>query len=274
MSQTYDNDLELQDEGADDWDTALRNNFRVLERGFHVRASAAAAISSGQICIVTSAQKVVPYDARSVGLAWPSLMAWKNVSSGASATFVREGIVRSMAVWSGKIIPGEPVFAAPNSLGFAVSSYAGAAYPAGVAIGADAIWFCPGRQFLPERTTQTVSVGPVLVNSYGDFAMSLGNRGYASLLRVNAQSADAFKVQFWSGSARVNSEQLYNTLTRSTSVGSVDVTSRGYTDGAGFPWFNTDTASPALVFGRLTVQSGSSVSSSNFSVQVVLERFR
>jgi hypothetical protein len=277
MSFSFDNELELQDEGGADWDAALRSNFQIQERGFHLKGTAGAGISSGQICLMNSAGFIMPYDSRSLSLRWPHCMAYKNVSSGAEAIFVREGIVRSMAVWSGKLTRGEPVFVAPNSLGFAVSSYPAAAYPAGIALGVDAVYFCPGRDIFPETVTEAQTLANVLMGaaSASNFAFSLANKGNVRQLRVVAQSCNAYRVEWWSGSARVGSEQLYATLTLSNALGnSVDVTTLNYLDQAGFPWFNTDTASPALVFGRVTVQSGSQVSSSHFAVTAVVERFR
>jgi hypothetical protein len=71
----------------------------------------------------------------------------------------------------------------------------------------------------------------------------------------------------------VGSELLYETLTQSNVVGSVDVTSNFYWDQNPFPWFNTDTNSPALVFGRISHQTGSLVNTAAFSINVIVERF-
>lgn len=265
--------FETPTEGQADWDTALSGNIQIAERGYHVYGTAGAACNSGQVCLVNSAGYIVPYDARSLSTR-PQLMSYKSVASGESGQFISDGGVTSMAIWSGHLKIGAPVFVSPASLGFCVSSYAGAGHPVGYATAVNAIRFNPGQPLYPELTTETFSVGPVLVGSQGDFALSLANRGFAQRLEVRAQSANLYKVQFWSGSARVNSELLYETLTRSTSLGSGDINSVYMIDQAMFPWFNTDTASPALVFGRISVQSGCQVNSSNFSVSLQVERFR
>lgn len=273
MSFTPNNQFESGTEGQADWDTLVNGNVQVADRGFHAKLTAGLAISSGQACVVNSAGYLVPMDGRSYDLT-PQALSYRSVNSGEEAVFITDGAVNSMAVWSAFLIPGQPVYVAAASLGFLVSSYAGHGRPAGWALNKTSVRFQPTLRVLPELTTEVMSVGPVLVGSYGDFAMTLANRGINRKLEVSAQSANLYKIQFWSGSARVNSELLYETLTHSTALGSGDVNSVYVLDQAMFPWFNTDTGSPALVFGRITVQSGCQVNSSNFSVTAQVERFR
>lgn len=274
MSYTPMNQFEQGTEGQADWDTMNNANWAIAERGYHITGYAGTAISTGQACLVGSDSYIWPMDARSLANV-PHCLAYRAVSSGEQAMFVSEGAVTSMAIWSGHLKIGAPVFVSPGSMGFCVSSYAGHGAPIGYAIAQDAIRVRPGYpSILPELTTEVATVGPVLVGSYGDFALKLANRGIARKVEIVSDSGDAWKVQFWSGSARVSSEALYETLTRSTSAGSVDVNSRYFLDQAMFPWFNTDTASAALVFGRITVQSGSAVNTATFGVTVQVERFR
>jgi hypothetical protein len=275
MSYTPHQQLEIATEGQSDWDTVINANDSILERGYHINMPAGLAINSGQICTVSSAGYVLPFDARSLAIR-PQCMAYRSVSSGETAQFIVDGAVTSMGVWSGFLKIGQPVFASLSSLGFCVASYAGAGHAVGFALSHDSIRFIPGTsRVLPELTTETQTVGPVLVGSYGDFSMSLANRGIARRLEIISNSGDAWKVRFWSGSSRVASELLYETLTRSVTAGnSVDVNSRYYLDQAMFPWFNTDVASMALVFGRIDAQSGSTVNTATFAVTVQVERFR
>lgn len=271
----FDNELEAQTTGGASWDDGLNANVQIMERGFHVKLTAGVAINSGQMCLINSAGLAVPYDARSLSNRWPHVMAYKSVSSGAAAAFVREGIVRSMSIWSGKIIPGHPIFTDINSLGFAVSSYKGAAFAGGMAVGVDAVYFAPGKfATLPERVTETVSVGPVARDGSAAFIMAGAHRGLVNRVIVQTNSADAYKIEFHSNSSRVSSELQYNTLTQSTAVGSVDVRTLFYLDGAPWMYHSTNENSLANVYGRISVQSGCSVSSANFSVQLIVERFR
>lgn len=275
MPFTNHQQLEVGAEGGADWDTLLNGNTQILERGFHIKGTAGSAIASGQICLINSAGYVVPMDARSLANR-AAAISYRSVNSGVEAQFVTDGIVASMGVWSGSLKLGQPVFPSmSSSIGYVVASFAGHGNACGIAIAPDAIRFLPGfPNVLPELTSEVYSSGAVLVGSYVDFTMSLANRGIARTLKVSALSANLYKVQFWSGSSRVSSELLYETLTRSTSIGSGDVNSLFYWDQAPFPWFNTDIASPALVFGRITVQSGCQVNTGFFSATVQVERFR
>lgn len=275
MSFTRDNQLEKQDTGQADWDTGLSANFDVLERGFHVRATAGLAIASGQMCMMNSGSYVIPYDARSLSLPRPHFISYRSVNSGEEASFIREGVVRSMTVWSGRIVPGEPFYSAVASIGFAVSSFLGSGHPGGLAIGVDAVYFAPGKfSPFPDRVTLAQSVGPIQVGTYSDFTMGPGQRGIVVGLRVRTDSADGYKVSFWSNSSRVGSELQYDTLTSSKSIGSVDITTLHFFDAAPWPHNSTNVASLGLLYGRIAVQSGSTVNTGQFSVEMIMERMR
>lgn len=274
MSFTPQQPFEIPSAGQSDYDSALNGNWQIAARGYHIEGTAGTTINTGQVCIVNSAGYVIPYDSRSLSL-MPQLISYRAVSSGVAAAFISDGSVSSLAVWSGQIIPGQPVFVAPNSIGFCVKSYAGHCQAIGYAINGTSIRFHPGNpQIFPELVTETVSVGPVLVGSRGDFAFSLANRGIARRIHSRSDSANGWKLRFWTGSAKVNSEQLYETVTRSTAIGSVDINSVFFSELGGIPWYNTDTTSPALVFGRIDVQSGCQVNTAHFSVTVWVEKFR
>ncbi len=274
MAFTPNQQLETGTEGQADWDTLVNGNSQILERGYHIRGSAGATVNSGQVVCVSSNGFILPMDARSLANV-PHGVSYRSVASGEVAQFVSEGAISSMGVWSASLRIGQPVFVSPASLGFCVASFAGHGQPVGFATAANAIRVSPGNpNIFPELTTEVATVGPVLVGSYGDFSLSLANRGIAQSIKIISNSGNGYKVQFWSGSARVNSEMLYETLTHSTAIGSVDVNTIFFLDQAGFPWFNTDTASAALVFGRISVQSGSSVNTATFAVTAMVERFR
>jgi hypothetical protein len=270
MGFTNDQQLEILASGQSDWDTSIDSNFAILERGHHFVAVAGSSLNSGDICRVNSLGQLVRHNPSSLDLGPAHAMSLKQVSSGSAAQFLHMGVVRSMTVWSGNITPGQPVFVSATSPGFAVSSYNGANEAVGLALDNTSILFKPGSfRFLPERVSQTTSLATAVGTQY-DFVMGLGHRGIVRDLIVQANSCNNFKVQFWSGSSRVGSELLYNTLTTS----GVDVNTVYFRDSALFPFRCTDASSWAQLYGRVTVQSGSAVSSDNFSVFVSMERFR
>jgi hypothetical protein len=275
MGFTNDNQLATDTSGQAVWDVDLNSNWQIVERGFHAVLTAAQAINSGDVCLVNSAGFATQYDSRSLGNKDAHCLSFGSVASGANGQFLMHGTVRSLSIWSGQIVPGQPVYVSPTTPGLLVSSYAGAAYSPGIALRADAVHFRPGmiEQF-PERNVNSISVGATIVGSFSDFSFAPGNRGIVRNLQVNAQSASAYKVRFWSSSARTAGTLMYETLTSSHSVGSVDVTTLNFTDAAMFPWLNSDTSSLALMFGRIDHQTGSAVNSSTFSVIVEMERFR
>lgn len=273
MSFTNDQNLESPPEGQGDWDTSLRANIAIMERGRTVKLQTGSLINSGQILSLLSTGLAVPYDAASADVGRPFGMAYNEVGSGDEGFFVTNGIVRSMTVWSGGLTIGQPVFADPVSLGFAVNCYAGARHPIGIAVAVDAV-SVERVQIFPDYVSE-VQCGGSLVNTYFDFDLSLGQRGLARHLHVLATSCDAFQVQLHSNSTRVTSDLIYQTAT--TSAGTAiefDVATLDFLDAAGFPFRSTNPASPALIYGRVKVQSASSVASENaFRVEVQAERF-
>lgn len=273
MSFTTDNQFELPPSGQADWDTAMSTNWRIAERGQHITATAGSAISSGQVCTVRSGGLLTPYNVQSA-ISYPHAIALTAVSSGAQAQFLTVGAVRSMGVWSGFITVGEPVFVAINSPGFLVGSYAGSTFPVGLAIAADAVLFRPGfPRILPIIETHVATVGPVTTGSFGDFSVPIGRHATIRDLTV-VTSHNRYKVQFWSGSSRVSSELEYETLTRSWSPFSSDITSTFFKDRALFPHDGTDSASRWNMYGRISAQSGSGVTSAHFVVTIIAERVR
>ena len=268
-----DNNLEYQPSGQADWDTSNNANWAIVERGYHVKLTAGVAISSGQVCTVSSGGIARPLDARSMSLK-PHVISYKSVASGTVTQFLSRGAVRSMGVWSGNIQSGEPVFVSVASQGFCVKSFAGCGDAVGIAIGVDAILFSPGQnRIFPDIVTYTNTLGPVVVNSYGAFAAPLGWKGTVRDLIIQS-SHDRMRVQLWSGSANVNSEYVYETLTRSWSPASADITSTYYRDRALFPYENTDASTSWYVYGRVSAQSGTGVTSAYIAVTIVAERLR
>lgn len=273
MAFTNDQQLETQASGQADWDTALNANFAIIERGQHVKLSAGAAISSGQVCVVGSGGWVLPLNANSTAL-FPQLISYKGVSSGDNTQFLRQGIIRSLTVLSGKITNGKPVFVSVASPGFLVSSFAGCGEAAGLAIGNDAIIFSPGQpRTLPSLDTNVATVGPVLVGTYADFAIPVGRHATIRDMTVSG-SHNRLKVQFWCGSTRANSELMYETLTSSASPGSADITSVYFKDRAMFPHENTDVNTGWYIYGRISAQSGTGVGSAYANFSLVSERIR
>lgn len=273
---TQNQGFDLPSAGEADWDTSLNAALTVMDKGILLRATAAVTISSGEAVYVNSNGQAYLHDPMSLDLRAPHAVAYDVTSSGDEGYFVAYGVVRSMAVYSGHITPGEPVFTAQGSPGFLVSSYYGAAFPVGIAIGADAILVAPGMHSVtPREVTQVRTVAALAVGTTYDFDLPLGHRGIVRDLRVTMGSSVYYSLKFWSGSARVSSELLYETLTTSVDggAGDYDVGTEDYRDAALFPWKNTDTASPALIFGTIAVQSSSNAGSADFVCTVIGEMF-
>ena len=263
MSFTSQNNLETQVAGQADWDTGLNANFDVIDRGYHGRFTAGMTIKTGDILWAASGGALFPYNPRSLSLKRPAALSYKAVNSGESDFFLLRGIVTSVGIWSGNIISGLPIFASPSTAGFAVSCYAAADYPAGRALANNAVYFDPFRE-VPEKISQVQSLGPFAIGSTHAFTLNVGQRGF--IRKVEAvTSYNLWTLKFHSGSARVSSELLFSTI-------SAGITSTYFLDGAGFPYENTDTASPGLVFANVQVNSG--VGSAYFNLNVVAERFR
>lgn len=273
MSFTSDQGLELIPTGTADWDTSFNANMAALEAGLRVKAIAGSSVGSGWVGTLTGSGTVLPLDAQSRDFA-PHVMALTNVGSGAEARFLANGVVRSMSIWSGHITPGQPVFVAASSAGLLVSSYAGHGEPCGVALNNNAVRFLPGYpRVFPALVTQVATTPIVLTGAAGDFALAIGQGAIVLDLRVVSEH-DRYKVQFWSGSARTSGLLEYETLTRSLSTGSADVSSTSFHDRAMFPHIGSDVGSPHLIHGRVTAQSGSAVSSGYFGITVIAERFK
>jgi hypothetical protein len=273
MAYTNDQQLELLTSGQADWDTSINANMLILERGQHIVMSAGSAINSGQVLTVTSGAWALPLDARSIPNV-PQLISYRSVSSGDTAQFLALGTVRSMSVWSGNIAPGELVYVSASSPGFCVKSFSGHGFPIGLALANDAVLFNPGAfPVFPELVTEVRTVGPITVGANGDFVIPIGNRGTVRDLTV-VTSHNRYKVRFWSGSARVSSELLYETLTRSLAINTGDVNTPFFRDAAMFSYRGTDANTPWAIFGRINPQSATSVVSAYAVVTVVAERFR
>lgn len=268
MSFTPNQNMENQPSGQADWDSGLNGNFTILDRGYHAPLTAAEAIDTGDILWAASGGLVWKYDPTSLDLKQPAAMAYKAVSSGETDYFLLRGIVNSVDVWSGNIDAGEPVYISPTTPGFAVSSYSAAAYPAGFAVNGLGIYFDPSRNDHREKIELTTSLGPLQVGSTHAFTIDIGHRGLINRVDFRSESHDLYTLQFFSGSAAVNSELLFETLSGGFS-------SLFLRDQAGFWYENTDVASPGLLFGRLEVQSSTTgVASGYFNFDLIAERFR
>lgn len=267
MSFTDNQNLENQSAGQADWDSGLNSNFTILDRGFHGTLTAATAISSGDVLWVASGNLAWPYNPTSLDLKYPRAISYKAVNSGETDNFLFRGIVNSIDVWSGNINPGDPVYVSPTTPGFAVGSYSAAAFPVGYALSDTALYFSPGDELHREKLTSVSSLGLLEVGSSHDFAIDIGHRGIARQVEVSAESHNLWTLYFYSGSSRVSSERIYETL-------SGGVTSLYMLDAALFPYENTDVASPGMLFGRIDVLSGTGVNSGHINLNVVAERFR
>lgn len=267
MSFTDNQQLNTQTAGQADWDSGLNDSFNILDRGFHGQLTAATNIATGDLLWVASGNLAWPYNPTSLDLKYARAISYKSVSSGETDTFLFRGIVNSVDVWSGNIIPGEPVFISAVTPGFAVSSYSAAAFPVGHALSNTGLYFAPGEELHREEISDVASLGELVVGSSHDFTIDIGQRGIVREVVLSAESHDLWTLYFYSGSSRVSSERIYETL-------SGGVNSMYMADAALFPYKNTDTASPGLIFGRIDVMSGTSVESGHVNVTVTAERFR
>ena len=272
MTFTLDMLLEKDTDGAADWDTGLGANFDLLEQGYTLALKAKTNIDSGMVVTLNSSGWAELYNPHSFDLI-PFAVAPSLVDSGSTGYFLRRGRVRSMDVYSGNLTIGQRVYCSPSSIGFPVSSPVGALRPVGWALEADAIEVSPGDH-APLLSTEVTTLA-VVVGSNHDFALTIGPRGTCRKLRVLGSSLDAYRVLFFSGSARVASEQIYATATTSVDGGAsdFDVNTLDFVDAALFPFLGTDVASPYLIFGRISPQSASSVGSDSISVTFLAERY-
>jgi hypothetical protein len=271
MSFTADNQFELIASGQADWDTSLNSNFAIAERGHHVTFQAGSAINSGDTLSMTNSGTVVRYNPGSRDAKCEFISPFA-VTSGSNGMFVALGSIRSMTVWSGAILAGRPVYGSINSPGFLVSSFAGHKEQLGIATAVNAVRFDPNRPTFPYQVTETRTVGPIVVGSEGNFEVPIGDRAIVREVTITS-SHNRFKVQFWTNSNRSSSTLEYETLTRSWSPSSADVTSTYFTDQALFPHKGTDVGCPWLMHGKITAQSGTGVTSAYALVTIIAERF-
>lgn len=271
MSFSDDNDLEIPTSGVADWDSPLNGNFNALARGFQFKATAGVQVNTGDAVCVLGAF-VRPYDAASLDAPRPVAVARTAIGSGDAGQFQVDGTVRSLAMWSGHFTVGERVYVDPQSPGFLVNCYSAAHYPVGWALAEDAILIKP-MPFEPAKASQVVSFAWIVGSAHA-FEVEVGHRGFVREFTIVSDSVDAYKVQFWTGSARVASEEIYETVTTSVdgAGGDFDVATLNFRDRSTWSFENTDTASPGLIFGTISVQSASSVGSSDASLNFIVER--
>ena len=271
MSFSDDNDLEIPTSGVADWDSPLNGNFNALARGFQFKATAGVQVNTGDAVCVLGAF-VRPYDARSLEAPRPVAVSRTAMSSGDAGQFQLDGTVRSLAMWSGHFTIGERVYVDPQSPGFLVNCYSAAHYPVGWALAADAVLVSP-QNFEPGKASQVVSFAWIVGSAHA-FDLDVGQRGFVREFTIVSDSVDAYKVQFWTGSARVGSEEIYETVTTSVDGAALDfdVATLNFRDRSIWSFENTDTASAGLIFGTITVQSVSLVGSSNASLNFIVER--
>ena len=276
MTFTPNQGFETQTEGQADWDSGLNANFVIADRGWHITLIAAEPINTGDMIWASSGAYANQYNPNSLALRDPIAMSYKFVDSGESDLFLARGTINSMGIWSGFMVPGKPVFPDVVSPGAPVSSYS-AAWPAvGIALTDDSIYFSPGHfSPMPDQITTVVSLS-LVTGSAHNFSIDIGHRGLVTEVLIIATSSDAHKFSLWSGSAKVASESLYETLTTSVDGGAADfdIGSIFYRDISPFRHTNTDVTSPGLLFGRIDAQSVSSVGSSDISISLTTERFR
>jgi hypothetical protein len=271
MSFSDDNNLEIPTSGVADWDSPLNGNFNALARGFQFAGIAGQAVNTGNaVCVIGAF--VHPYDASSRDCPRPVGLSRTGLGSGDAGQFQIDGTIRSLDIWSGHFTVGERVYVDPASVGFLTNSYSAAKYPVGWALAEDAVLIRP-ENFEPEKVTQTVSFAWIVGSAHA-FTLEIGERGMVHEFEIISNSVDAYKVQFWTGSARVNSEELYETVTTSIDGAALDydVATLNYRDRSTWSYWNTDTTSPGLIFGTITVQSASAVGSGDASVTFLVER--
>ncbi len=271
MPFTDDNDLEIPTSGVADWDSPLNGNFQALARGFEFKATAGLPVNTGDaVCLLGAF--VRPYDARSLNAPRPMAVARTSLGSGDEGQFQSAGTVRSLGIWVGNFTVGEQVYVDPQNPGLLVKSYSAAHYPVGWAIDANAILIKP-MPFDTAKVSQVVSFDWVVGSAYA-FEIEVGHRGIVRELEIISDSVDAYKVQFWSGSERVGSEEIYGTVTTSVDGAALDfdVATLNFRDRSTWNFENTDTASPGLIFGTISVQSVSTVGSSFASLIFIVER--
>lgn len=264
MSISNDNKFELQTAGQADWDSGLNANFTLLERGYHMSGLAGADVNTGSALWITSGNFFVPFDPNSADIR-PHAYSYLGASSGESLSVLVTGIVRSLGINS-PALPGQDLFVSPVTPGLLVGSYSAAGRRVGVGVGGWGVYFNPFMDTPPERLTRSVAVNAV-TGSLHLFSLDGGKYGWVREVRVIGNSADLVTLKFHSGSARVGSERLYETVSGGiTTVGS-------FLDRAGWPYENTEAGTlSGLTFGSLMVNSAAAVGSDTINVQLVFDR--
>lgn len=263
-----DNQFIQPTEGQADWDTSLRSNFSILERGYHVTGQAGIAVKTGDVLWSNSGQFFFPFNPNSRDIQ-PHAIAFTSAASGDSLMALAWGIVRSLGIHS-PAVPGIPCFVSPVTPGVVVGSYSGADRPIGYGIGVPGIMFAPGRQLLPEKLSRTTSFTAV-TGSLHYFTVDGGQWGWIREVRVIGNSTDLLNLKFHSGSARVNSERLFETK----SGGVYTIAPSHYLDRAGWPYENTEVSTiSGLIYGTLKIDSAAAVGSDGLSVRVIFDRGR
>lgn len=263
-----DNQFLAPTEGQADWDTSLRANFTIAERGYHITGQAGADIRSGHVLWVNSGQFFFHYNPNSRDIQ-PHAIALTAASSGDTTQVLAWGIVRSLGITS-PAVPGIQCFVSAVTPGVIVGSYSGADRPIGFGIGAPGVVFAPGRQLFPEKLSRTTSVVAV-TGSLHYFTVDGGQWGWVRELRVIGNSTDLVNVLFHSGSARVSSERLFETK----SGGVYTIAPSHYLDRAGWPYENTEASTiSGLIYGTLKIDSAAAVGSDGLSVRLIFDRGR
>lgn len=253
--------------GSSDWDTGLNPNFDTIERGYHIRASAGIDIKTGHVVWINSGGFAFPFNPNSESLTFPHAFSYRSVASGEQAMFLRRGIVNSLDILS-PCVPGRSAFVSASTPGVVVGSYSGAWPPIGFGAGPGLLFDPAGAHAFPEKLTLTTTV-VVGTGTVANFTLDPGKRGWARKLQLIGNSADLLRCRFWSGSARVGSELLYETKSGGIAVvGS-------FIDQAGWPYENTYTSSLyGTIYGSLDIQTGCAVNTDTVAVTLIAERSR
>jgi len=246
MPISNDNKLELQTSGQADWDSGLNANFTLLERGYHVSGIAGTNVSTGMALWISSGNFFVPFDPASLDIR-ASAYAFTAHNSGETMQALMTGIVRSLGINS-PAVPGQDMFVSPA--GYLVGSYSAASRRVGIGVGGWGVYFNPFMEDTArEQITRVVTVDAV-VGSQHLFELDAGKYGWVR--EVNAIGSSLVTIAFHSGSARVGSERLYETVSGGLAT---------ILDRAGWPYENTEVGTlSGLIFGTITVSSDSTVS--------------
>lgn len=264
---TFDNQLEQQTSGQADWDSGLNANFTILERGYHATVQFGADVNTGYVLWINSGGFAFHFNPNSEDI-FPHAIAITGGSSGDTKQVLISGIMRSLDIHS-PATPGQDLFVSAATEGLVVGSYSAASRRIGWGVSQSGLYFNPhGNRGEIEQLTRVESFLAV-TGSLHNFALDVGKRGWVREVRMIGASADLVSLTFWSGSSRVGSERLFETISGGvTVVGS-------HLDRAGWPYENTEANTlSGLVFGRLQVMSAAAVGSDTISVRLIVDRFR